>query len=362
MYLYLIRISSYKEVRLLEYSWEHAIAEFLTQTCTTRSVCESKALELVGGKIRPVEVQGVCSYTVYAGPKLEHVVQFRLESLKLDPKTATLARQVYGSLAPSVQFHGVLEGEGDEAEKEPLLVYVMDRMRGISHLDFILTYGFPENSESNFASRKNLMTDIARFMALLWKAPQQVSSEYRETLCQKYTSELQLLLSSLPEHLRHTVQRCLDQLDSVLSLPMVLLHRDFGTSNILVEDKSCHLTGVIDWAEAEICPFGQNLHSLEAFTGTLRLGNGWKHYEDYKDLQVIFWDTFSDEIGGEWCLETKRAIEISRVMGLLLSQGFTTRLVNSAPPTPICDDERGHYNMLFLDGLLINPATKFVEL
>jgi hypothetical protein len=153
-----------------EYSRDHAIAEFFTQTCTTRSACESKALELVGGKVVPVEVQGVCSYSVYAGPELEHVVQFRLESLKLDPQTATLARQVYGSLAPSVQFCGAL-GEGDKAEKEPLLVYVMDRMRSISHLDFILSYGFPENSESNFASRKNLMTDIARYAGSFYTFP-----------------------------------------------------------------------------------------------------------------------------------------------------------------------------------------------
>lgn len=31
---------------------------------------------------------------------------------------------------------------------------------------------------------------------------------------------------------------------------MVLLHRDFDTSNILVDEKSCHVTGVIDGAEA----------------------------------------------------------------------------------------------------------------
>lgn len=198
-------------------------------------------------------------------------------------------------------------------------------------------------------------------MALSWKAPQEVPSEYREALCQRYTSELQLLLLSLPERFHPTVQTCLDQLDLVLSLPMVLLHRDFGTSNILVEDKSCHLTGVIDWAEADICPFGQNLHSLEAFTGALHLRNGWRRYEDYKDLQVVFWDTFSDEIGGEWCLETKKAIETSRIMGLLLSRGFTKRLANLAPPTPICDDDTGRYNTLYLDGLLINPATKFVK-
>lgn len=166
-----------------EYSRDHAIAGFFTQTCTTRSACDSRALELVGGKVVPVEVQGVCSYSVFAGPELKHVVQFRLESLKLDPKTATLARQVYGSLAPSVQFHGALGGEGDKAEKEPLLVYVMDRMRGISHLDFILTYGFPENSEPNFASRKNLMTDIARYVGSFYTFPGDRYILKRERIC-----------------------------------------------------------------------------------------------------------------------------------------------------------------------------------
>ncbi|KAF2184560.1 hypothetical protein K469DRAFT_633284 [Zopfia rhizophila CBS 207.26] len=343
-----------------EYSQDDAIAELFTQTCTTRSSCESKALELVGGTVVPVEVQGVCSYTVYAGPKLEYVVQFRLKSLKLDLKIATLAEQVYGSLAPSVKFHGALD-ENDNAEKEPLLVYVMERMMGITHLDFILAHGFPENSESNFASRRNLMTDIARFMALSWNAPQEVSSEYRESLCRKYISDLQLLLLSLPERFHPTIQRCLDQMDSVFSLPMVLLHRDFGTSNILV-DESCHLTGVIDWAEAEICPFGQNLHSLEAFTGTVHLRNGWRRYEDYNNLQALFWNTFSDEIGRELSSETKKAIETSRIMALLLSRGFTKRFANLPPPTPICDNDVGRYNMLYLDGLLINTATKFLEL
>lgn len=52
-------------------------------------------------------------------------------------------------------------------------------------------------------------------------------------------------------------------MEAILSLPMVLLHRDFGTCNIMVDGMSCHLTGIIDWAEAEICPFGQNLHSCK---------------------------------------------------------------------------------------------------
>lgn len=199
-------------------------------------------------------------------------------------------------------------------------------------------------------------------MALSWKAPQEVSSEHREILRQRYTSELQLLLLSLPERFRPIIQTCLDDLDLVFSLPMVLLHRDFGMSNILVEDKTCHLTGVIDWAEAEIRPFGQNLHSLEAFTGALHLQSGWRRYEDYKNLQRAFWETFSDEIGVQSFIKTKLAIESSRVIGLLLSRGYTKRLAKLASPTPIRDDDRGRYNMLYLDGFLIDPDTKFLEL
>jgi hypothetical protein len=199
-------------------------------------------------------------------------------------------------------------------------------------------------------------------MALSWKAPQEVSLEYRRMLAQRYTSDLQLLLTALPERFHAIIQGVLDQLDSVFSLPMVLLHRDFGMSNILVEDKTCHLTGVIDWAEAELCPFGQNLHSLEAFTGSLHLKQGWKRFDDYQDLQVRFWETFGNEVGKTPTQETKEAIETSRIIGLLLSRGFTKRLADAAPPTPISDDSTGNYNMLFLDGLLLKPETKFIRL
>lgn len=82
-----------------EYYLDSAIAEFFNQTHATRASCDRKALELVGAKVVPVEVQGVCSYTVYAGPQLEYVVQFRLKSLKLDAKTESLARDIWLSIA-----------------------------------------------------------------------------------------------------------------------------------------------------------------------------------------------------------------------------------------------------------------------
>jgi hypothetical protein len=109
------------------------------------------------------------------------------------------------------------------------------------------------------------------FFAVSWKAPQEVDSDYRENLRRTYSKDLQLLLHCLPPHFHQVIQNCLGPMEVVLSLPMVLLHRDLGTCNIMVDGTSCRLAGIIDWAEAEIGPFGQNLHSLERLTGTVHL-------------------------------------------------------------------------------------------
>lgn len=149
---------------------------------------------------------------------------------------------------------------------------------------------------------------------------------------------------------------------------MVLLHRDLGVCNIMVYEDSCHLVGVVDWAEAEIAPFGLNLHAVQRLMGTVHLKNGCTRYEDYDALEDIFWSTFSVEAagpeaaGGRLSCKLIQVVKSARVMGLLLSRGFTSRLANMPEPVPIRDDEGGAYNMHDLDGLLINPATRFAEL
>ncbi|KAF9766949.1 hypothetical protein IL306_000545 [Fusarium sp. DS 682] len=339
-----------------QYSVEDEISNFFAKTSASRPDCDARAEELVGGMATPVNVQGNCSYSVYAGPCLDYVVQFRLKSLKLDMKIASLASQVYGSLAPTVSFEGQV---GDESkDKEPLYVYVMSRMKGMTHLDFILAHDCPDNSPETFAQRLRLMADVARFFALAWKAPQPVDQTYRAKVRETLARELRMLLEALPVRLHHIIRKCIDSMDAILSLPMVLLHRDFGTCNIIVDEVTCHLVGVIDWAEAEICPFGLNLHSLQSLTGKLHLQNGWMRYDDYDNLHQVFWTTFKDEVGG---LTDDRieAIRLSRITGLLLSRGFTSRLANEPEPVPIGDDERGRYNMLSLDGFLVNPSTRF---
>ena len=101
-----------------EKSLDATIAEFFIKTSATRDTCDAKAKELIGGEVVPVAVQGNCSHSVYAGPELEFVVQFRLKLLILKPQISELAREIHGFLAPNAFFHGQL---GDSS-KEPLSV------------------------------------------------------------------------------------------------------------------------------------------------------------------------------------------------------------------------------------------------
>lgn len=54
---------------------------------------------------------------------------------------------------------------------------------------------------------------------------------------------------------------------------MVLLHKDFGVCNSMVNETSCNLVGVVDWAEAEVAPFGLNLHSHQRLISKVHLKN-----------------------------------------------------------------------------------------
>lgn len=173
-----------------------------------------------------------------------------------------------------------------------------------------------------------------------------------------FQKELQMLLIALPDQLHPIIRATLASLPSIFSLPMVLLHKDFGDCNIIVEEESCHLVGVIDWAEAEIGPFGTNLHSLQSLMSKLDLRKGRIRYEDYDDLARSFWETLSGEVGGLRD-NTTRSIKAAMVLGLLRSRGFTSRLANEPEARPIRNDDSGRYNMMILDGLLLNPATRF---
>lgn len=143
------------------YNLETAIADFFTKTPVTRSECDAKAQQLAGGQIVPVEIQGNCSYSVYAGITHEFVVQFRLRSLALKTETGTLVTKIYGSLAPRLKFSGQLGSDEREDEKEPLFIYLISRIRGTTYLDFRLAHDWSSFKACKW--RMNIMEDVARY-------------------------------------------------------------------------------------------------------------------------------------------------------------------------------------------------------
>jgi len=73
-------------------------------------------------------------------------------------KTAALAKNIHGNLAPTITYHGQL---GDTSQ-ETASVYSLDRILGISYIKFRLGNIYAEDSKENFALRAGLMADLAR--------------------------------------------------------------------------------------------------------------------------------------------------------------------------------------------------------
>lgn len=148
------------------YSAEQETAAFFARATSTRPACDAYALQQVGGgDVIPVAIQGECSYTVYAGANAAFVVQFRPRSLRLDMGTMERVSTVYGEMAPRVEFRGEIGDDGEGADgKEPLCVYVMNRIRGISYLDFILAHNgdVAEDSPEYSAWRQTFIADAAK--------------------------------------------------------------------------------------------------------------------------------------------------------------------------------------------------------
>ncbi|CAG7968061.1 unnamed protein product [Penicillium nalgiovense] len=232
----------------------------------------------------------------------------------------TLPYEIYGSLVPSATFYGQIGEEGVDGKDPP----------------------------------RCILLDLA------WKNSQDVNPSVREAMFQRYENDLRQLLAALPSRFHPVIQQYIGSLPAVFSLPMVLVHKHFGVNNVMVDaDDNHHLVGVIDWAEAEIGPFGTNLHPLQQFMSKYGLRVGWVRHANYETLDRIFWNALSTSAGLD--PESIQTIKEARIVGLLRSHGFTSRLANKPEPEPIRDNKSEAYKMLGLDGLLISPATKLVD-
>lgn len=116
---------------------EEKITNFFSRTSATKSLCYAKALSLAPGPIVPVPSQGCHSYTLYASPSQDQSVQFRLASCFIDLDTQFLAEQTYGDFVPHVSFEGELGEDDEDSGKEPVCVYLKNRIPGVGRFDFM---------------------------------------------------------------------------------------------------------------------------------------------------------------------------------------------------------------------------------
>lgn len=64
--------------------------------------------------------------------------------------------------------------------------------------------------------------------------------------------------------------------------------------NIIISSETGHITGIVDWAEAGILPFGFSLWGLENILGYMD-SKGWHYYNNSGELENLFWQTFCTE-------------------------------------------------------------------
>ncbi|GAM86560.1 hypothetical protein ANO11243_045740 [Dothideomycetidae sp. 11243] len=298
---------------------EEQITKFFLHSSATRQACDARARELgAGHTVVPVNVQGTCSYTVFTGAGVNSVVQYRLAPLSWSDHTS-LAKQIYGSLVPTISFQGQIGNDDGDSANQSL------------------------------------------FHALSWNQCVAPDLARRSRLAETYNRDLRRLLDGLPIRFQPIILKCIASLDDILSLPTVLSHQDLGVFNLLVNEHTGCLLGVIDWAEADFLPFGLNLYMLMWITAHLTLEHGWVRHTDYGHLEETFWHTFRQEAKGV-TIETLHTIKMARILGVLLYQGFGGRSGPDANPGIVCNDTQRRNTLAMLDACLIEPTTRFDDI
>lgn len=100
---------------------------------------------------------------------------------------------------------------------------------------------------------------------------------------------------------------------------MVVNHWDLLENNIHVDVQTGHLTGIVDWRDAEVGPFAMQLWGLENIIG-IRTINSMRFHPQHVQLRRLFWQKLYEEIGAV-SEDTKNAIHTARMIGIFLANG-----------------------------------------
>jgi hypothetical protein len=311
---------------------------------TTQQDCDQKAADIAGGSsIRPTIVQGVTSYTVLAGTDSQKTVQFRAPEDALDVNLMQYAQQTYGKrFVPGCESFGMLD---------QLQVYMMDRVSGVAfgvaqpQLYNPGSYPLLVRTVEDFATYVNahvkLCTDTdkkTRFFASAWhNRPASMPLPDAISMQLAYSELLTQLAQGLPVRFRPKLDEIIEQLPLLFmpDYPLVLNHADLLEMNIHVDPEAGGITGIVDWTDARVSPFGTSLWGLENILGVMT-STRWHFHPNHRGLRQIFWNAFYAVVGH--LSDTQRqAIEVGRVIGTFRAYGFLQGVpVKEGSPNLIC--------------------------
>ncbi|KAL6908739.1 hypothetical protein GGI43DRAFT_154326 [Trichoderma evansii] len=304
----------------------------------TRDACDKYArIRFPGSAARPAATQGYCSYTLNISD--EYLLQFRPEAFVLDIDTCSEVKSIYGDFAPTTLYLGEVEGvslhQVSDANGRPsamMHVYQHQRIRGIPLSEFRKRKkGCRADDDKMF--KRRLMSGLAKVFALGFHG-RQPSQEMEGILPASTMAKGKIgdsmrwrltLLNGLPEKdLLIHVSEAQAQLDTVEASSWCLTHGDLLPGNMMVDAETGHLTGLIDWAEAEWLPFGMALYGIEEVLGEdMPFGaGGFKYYDDHEELRHLFWDEFLSFIKQNNLKFQLREAEAARKLGILLWRGI----------------------------------------
>jgi hypothetical protein len=107
----------------------------------------------------------------------------------------------------------------------------------------------------------------------------------------EYKAILDTLFLELPDSLRPTINKVRENLSLIFrpDFPMALQHDDLLENNFHVEEATGHITGIVDWANAKVAPYGISLGGLEIVLG-IQTKTDWYFHPSHVRLRQQFWN------------------------------------------------------------------------
>ncbi|KAI1302489.1 hypothetical protein F5Y03DRAFT_385482 [Xylaria venustula] len=248
----------------------------------SRATCDSIAEKIAASKLTPSSTQSAFSYTLIGA---DCVIQFRAQISALSLDVVQLARSIHGNLVPRVVNHGKLIVDSNT------IMYQLERLPG-------------ENIFSTLG---------AEIFAQALSNPQTVTPPTVVNTRQSYEQRYKSLLVYCTDGLSHMFAD---------EMPWTLTHGDLCDANLLVDRRNGELTGLVDWAEGSILPFGLALWRLQTLLGFLDdTTNCWVYYECWEHLEDLFWQTLKPCMS-QLSPDQLKGIHMARMLGLLCRHGF----------------------------------------